>query len=181
MAIETLLQRLCQGDRSAFAEIIERYQNPLFGYLGRMGLSQAEAEEIAQETFLRVWQNVGQYDPQRAAFSTWLFTIARHLAWRELERAASRPEPAEDSALEAYICEKPEPFDTLDRYQQVLGLRHALLQLTLEDRSALALAYFQGHDLAAIARIEDCSLAAIKVRIHRAKQKLRQLLERDDE
>lgn len=92
MDIQVILRRIRQGDHPAFALLIRHFQQPLFGYLGRMGLTQSVAEEIAQETFLRVWQRLNDYNPARAEFSTWLFTIARNLALHELERVANKHE-----------------------------------------------------------------------------------------
>ena len=92
MDIQPILQQIRQGNRQAYAPIVAHFQRPLFGYLGRMGLTQAQAEDLAQETFLRAWQALAQYDPQQAAFSTWLFTIAHRLALNELARAANKHE-----------------------------------------------------------------------------------------
>lgn len=181
MDIKAVLNRSQQGDRTAFAMLIRHYQQALFGYLGRMGLNQAAAEDIAQETFLRAWQGLNRYDPKRAEFSTWLFTIARNLALNELDRAAAKKEVSSDDDLSESAAGEPSPDQAIFSAQQRERLRKALLRLPLEDRSALALAYFQALDLASIARIEACSVGTIKVRLHRAKQKLRQLLEQDDE
>ncbi len=73
---EHILKRIRQGDKTAFAVLVKRFQKPLFSYLGKMGLSQTLAEEVAQEAFIRVWQSRQQFDPDRSAISTWLFTIA---------------------------------------------------------------------------------------------------------
>ena len=74
------------GDPLAFAALVRRYQGSLFAYLGRMGLSDALCEELAQETFLRVWKNREKYDPTKAALSTWIFTIGRNVALDTLSR-----------------------------------------------------------------------------------------------
>ena len=78
MDIETILQHIAKGNRQAFAPLVERYQRPLFSYLGRMGFSQAQAEDLAQETFTRAWQHLGQYDAHRAEFSTAASRGLRH-------------------------------------------------------------------------------------------------------
>jgi RNA polymerase sigma-70 factor (ECF subfamily) len=178
--IRPLLQRISAGDRQAFAGIVAHYQRPLFGFLGRMALGQGHAEEIAQETFLRAWNNLADYRPERAAFSTWLYTIARNLALHELERAARRHEQGAADGLPEPVCERAHPPEALARAQQQRRLHLALRQLPLAERSALALAYNHELDMAAIARIEGCSTAAIKTRLHRAKEKLRHLLEDSD-
>lgn len=177
MDIDIILRRIRGGDRSAFAELVEHFQRPLFGYLGRMGLHQGQAEELAQEAFLRAWQQLASYDPRHAAFSTWLFTIARNLALNELTRASSRHEQAVGDQLPELPCEQAQPAQALMAQQQRQRVQQALRQLPHDDRSALALAYFEELDLASIARIEGCSVAAIKVRLHRARQRLRDLLE----
>lgn len=175
--IKAILARIERGDRSAFAEIVRHFQRPLFGYLGRMGLRQGQAEEVAQDTFLRAWQHLADYKAERAAFSTWLFTIARHLALNELGRASSSREwPVGDASPDA-ACERLQPLDAMSDAQDRERLRQALMALPADDRSALALAYFKELDMASIALIEGCTTGAVKVRLHRAKQRLRQLLE----
>jgi RNA polymerase sigma-70 factor (ECF subfamily) len=176
--IEPILKRIAGGDRQAFAELVAHYQRPLFGFLGRMGLSQPHGEEIAQEAFLRAWKNLGDYDPKIAGFSTWLFTIARNLALKELSRASSQQEQLAGEDLPDIACERPQPPDELANAQQRRRLQAALQKLPLPDRSALALVYVQALELAAVARIEGCTVAAIKTRLHRARQKLCDLLEK---
>lgn len=175
--IKLILQKIASGDKQAYAQIVTRFQGSLFGFLGRMSVSQAVAEELAQETFLRAWSDLGQYRPEVAEFSTWLFTIARNLALNELERSMHKHiAPVIADAPEA-VCERLQPPEELVLRQEQLQLHSALLKLPMTDRSALALAYVQELDMVAIARIEACSVAVIKTRLHRAKEKLRQLLE----
>ena len=143
-----------------------------------MGQSQAAAEDLAQETFLRAWTRLTSYDPTRAAFSTWLFTIARNLLLNDI---AKKRELAIDEALPDVACEGQQPPEVLQQAQHRQRVQDALRLLPIQDRSALALAYFHELDLAAIARIEGCSVGAVKTRLTRARQRLRQLLENDDE
>lgn len=175
--INEQLKRIRQGDRNAFAPVVVHFQGPLFYYLARMGLSQGVTQEIAQETFLRAWTHLGEYDPQRAQFSTWLFTLARNLALHALDKAAHQNEHGAGDALPEQATPALGPADTLDAAQRRRRLQQAMRALSVQDRSALALAYFQELDMAAIARIENCSVAAVKVRLHRAKQRLREQLE----
>jgi RNA polymerase sigma-70 factor (ECF subfamily) len=173
---QSILNRIASGEREAFAELVQRYQQPLFGFIGRMGMTQVQAEDLAQETFLRAWSHLQQFDPKRAQFSTWLHTIARNLAFTYLtlrQQQAFVP----DDALEDLACEQPNPMQHLQAKQERELLQHALRRLPMADRSALALAYVHGMSLIDVARIEGTSLPAIKTRLHRARQALRSMLE----
>ena len=186
MSVQAILQRIALGEQRAFAELVAVYQRPLFGFLGRMGMSQAQAEDIAQETFLRAWTHLPSFDPAQAQFGTWLFTIARNLAYNAMHSAAQsgvnqrEVSRAEIELLDA-ACPEPGPFQVLDHSQQQAQLQDrlqaALRQLPMSDRSVLALVYVHELALADVARIEGDSLSAIKTRLHRAKQRLRELLQ----
>lgn len=176
--VAPLVARAAAGDRSAYAALVRQFQRPLFAFLGRMGLRQAEAEELAQEAFIRAWQHLPHYRAETAAFSTWLFTIARRLALNALDRAdhqrlhTGHPAAEDDSAA----CDTPGPAQALQSRQQQTQLQAALRRLSPDDRSVLALAYVHELTLADVARIEDCSPAAAKARLHRARERLRQAL-----
>jgi RNA polymerase sigma-70 factor, ECF subfamily len=179
--IQSILQRIAAGEVAAYATIVNRFQGPLFGYLGRMGLRQALAEELAQETFLRAWRSLNAYRADKAAFSTWLFAIARNLAIDELNRSAQRFEISGcDESLLDPASDSPQPPELVQAAQQSRQLQAALRQLPMADRSALALVYSHELDLAQVARIEGCTSGAIKVRLHRARARLRELMEHTD-
>lgn len=171
--LDQQVARAAAGDRAAFAALVQRWQGPVFAFLGRMGLRQSEAEELAQEAFVRAWQNLGSYQRDKAAFSTWLFTIARRLALNELDRSERRwLVPADDHTPEA-ACDGPGPAQALQARQQGQALQAALRQVPAADRCVLALAYLNDLSLADVARIEGCSEAAAKARLHRARGQLR--------
>lgn len=179
MNIIEILRRIQGGDRQAFAEVVKHYQRPLFGFLGRLGLSQGPAEELAQETFLRAWRSLAQYNPDLGAFSTWLFTIARNLAWNELSHAANKQEIAAEDDPPELVCDRPQPPEALALAQRRQLLHAALRQLPLTERCVVALAYVGDFELAEIARIEGCTVGAVKTRLHRARRKLYNLLEKE--
>lgn len=171
--IATLLQRIARGDPRAFSELVDRYQRPLFAFLGRMGLEAARAEEVAQETFLRAWQHLPRYRTEQAQFSTWLFTIARRLALNELARSRNRHEVAADDDAPEPACAAARPEQALDQRRLQARIDAAFRSLGTDDRSVLALAYTHDLGMAEIAVIEGCSVDAVKTRLHRARQRLR--------
>jgi RNA polymerase sigma-70 factor, ECF subfamily len=177
--LATILAAVLAGEHDAFHKLVRLYQGPLFGFLGRMGFSQAEAEEIAQEAYLRAWQHLAHFDPSRARFVTWLFAIARNLALTELGSAARRHARVLDSLIEALPSPDLQPSEILEARQQALRLQQAIRRLSMDERSSLALAYVKELDMVSIAKLEHCSLAAIKTRLHRAKHRLREILEQD--
>ena len=182
LSVPAILQRIANGEQRAFAELVAMYQRPLFGFLGRMGMGQAQAEDIAQETFLRAWTHLPSFDPAQAQFGTWLFTIARNLACNALQSAAHQREVSgTEMELPEVACPQPGPLQVLQLAQQQARLQAALRQLPMPDRSALALVYVHELALADVARIEGASLAAIKTRLHRAKQRLREILQSNPE
>jgi RNA polymerase sigma-70 factor (ECF subfamily) len=180
MDITEVVERILTGDRQAYAQIVTRYQGPLFHYLGRLGLQQARAEDIAQETFLRAWTHLGRFDARRGSFGTWLHTIAHRLALNELGRAATRRELTSDCDHDP-VSEAPGPPEALAESERVQRLRAALLELPPRDRAALALACIEDLSLADVARIEGCSVGAIKTRLHRARRRLAEGLGSDDD
>ena len=117
-----------------------------------MGLSRAVAAEVAQETFLRAWRSIsGQYEPEQAQFSTWLFSIARNIALNELTRASRKRETVNEHAEANAVCQQSLPIDQVNREQSGERLRLALARLPLGDRTALALVYVQELSIAEIA------------------------------
>lgn len=174
--LDEQVSRAAAGDRAAFEVLVRHYQRPLFSFLGRMGLRQFEAEELAQDAFIRVWQHLDRYRVEQGAFSTWLYTIARRLALNELDRAGHRLQDNTGAAPPDTVCEQHGPEQCLQRQQQRTTLLQAVRSLPMGDRSVLALAYVHELSLADVARIEGCSEAAVKARLHRARQRLREAL-----
>lgn len=164
---EQLVRQVMRGETRAFEALVQRYQQPLFHYLGRMGLEQAETEDLAQEAFLRAYRHLYRFDPQRARFSTWLFTIARRLALNttaRAERRLARP-LTEQGHRAATSPESPEHVI----HQR---LHAALRELPTKYRNPLALSYLRELSIEDIAAVEGCAPGTVKSRIHRAKQQL---------
>src|ERR1700733_15092364 len=178
---DTDISETARGDHLAFGRIVVAHQDRIFAYLGRMGLDSAMAEDVAQETFLRVWRHAGKYNSRLGSLTTWILTIARNQALARLSRPVSQTEaPVSADTLEI-ASDTPLPDEQLVAMQRQHRLQAALAGLSAADRSLLSSSYIDGLDLAAIANIEGCSIGAAKVRLHRARQRLRQILETDNE
>jgi RNA polymerase sigma-70 factor, ECF subfamily len=174
------IRKTALGDHSAFGRIVEAYQGRIFAYLGRMGLDSTTAEDIAQDTFLRVWRSSSQFNPKLGGLTTWILTIARNLALTHLSLPVRGFELGGVEEAADAASDLPQPDEQLVAKQRRERLRVALSCLSPADRSLLAASYIDDLDLATIARIEGCSISAAKVRLHRARTRLRQILEADD-
>lgn len=175
-ATNRLIEQILQGDRQAYAQLVDRYQDSVFAFLWRMGMRRAVIEELAQETFVRAWTHLGDFQPGRSAFSTWLFAIGRNLALNEIDRAGNRLEVAVDEDIE-FTCDADTPPAALERKRSRTRIHTALLQLDPRQRSILALSYLSELSLAEVAAIEGIHVGAAKVRLHRARHALRNVLE----
>ena len=180
------LNNVQHGDKSAFAAVVQHYQTPLFAYLGRMGIQQAIAEELIQETFIRAWQARERFDGTQSAYSTWLFTIARRLTLNELDRAARRHEQAAGDNttnaaidIESHPTAAASPSEHLANQQMQTLLNQALQQLPPHERSLLALAYIQELEFSDIARIEGIPVGTVKSRLHRIRGQLKEYIRRN--
>ena len=175
-----LIRRARGGDEDAFAELVMIHANRVYGALRRFGLDATEADEVAQEVFLRAWRGLARFEG-RAQFSTWLYRIAFNEAQRRLSR---RPPPRLEASpdrddLIAALPESPSlgpEAQTLDHeFEQTL--ERALEQLPIEWRAAIVLRDIEGLSTQEAAEIVGVGEAAFKSRLHRGRMQLRVLLE----
>jgi len=173
-----LIEQTLAGNREAFRLVVLRYQRPLFRFLGFLGFRGMRAEDLAQETFLRAFKALKSFDPSRAAFSTWLFTIARRLAIGEWRRGlheqsapdagSEAPSPAADPAQNALLAER------------VQRVQRALLTLPEQLRSTFCSSQIEELTLEEVAELEGCAVGTVKSRVFRAREQLRLALAEDD-
>lgn len=178
---ETELIRQAQADQQhAFRLLVLRYQKPLFKFLNGYDLPAASIDDLAQETFLRAYRHLHRYDAAKgAAFSTWLFTITKRLAFDEMKREKRyQPLIDQESALELESDSAHCASETLNSTQQRHQLQQALARLEEPFRSAVVLSYIKELSLEQVAAIEQCAIGTVKSRIFRGKKQLRALLEK---
>jgi RNA polymerase sigma-70 factor (ECF subfamily) len=162
-------------DRAAFAELFRHYAPRVKSLMMRRGASADEAEELAQETLLRLWRNAGQYDPDRAGASAWVYTIARN-AFVDVGRRTMR--------AAAWLKEQ-EPSEQEDPMHPELHLlgseRETLVRATMatlpdDQLQVIRLSFFDGLAHAEIADLLGIPLGTVKSRIRLATQRLRDRL-----
>lgn len=175
-----LMRRLQSGDDAALAPLMERWELPVKRVLARLVQNATEAEDLAQETFVRVYQQRNRFDPQRA-FKPWLFAIAVNFARNRLRWWRRRPAVS----LEAWTIDapRPEPADPADspaadydRRERAERVRHAVARLPQDWREAIVLFAFEHLSHDEIAAALSCTPKAVEARLYRARAALRQAL-----
>jgi RNA polymerase sigma-70 factor (ECF subfamily) len=167
-----LIEKVAQvRDKNAFRQLFEHFAPRLKAFVMRLGTDAGSAEEIAQETMVRVWQKAEQFDPARAAASTWVFTIARNQRIDQIRRA-TRPEP--DFNDPAFVPD-PEPaaFDVVASGQQADLLKSVIEGLPAEQQEVLRLAFFEDKTHGAVADELGVPLGTVKSRIRLAMKRMR--------
>jgi len=174
----TLVDRARSGDLDAFAELVRRYQGPLVLFCRRMVGSTEDAEDLAQESFVRVYRYLGRLRPE-AKFSTVLFGMARNLTLNFLRDSGRRGRGITDSMTRADGHENAVAGGT-DRPDRAARLREieslieqGLARVSPEHRAILVLREIQGLDYDAIADVLKCRKGTVKSRLARARDQLR--------
>ena len=170
------------GDMAAFEQIIERHQRMVIGTVGRMLGTNSDAEDIAQQVFVRVWKNVKRYEP-RAKFTTWLLKITRNLVFNELRRRSRHPTvPLQSETDEEERPLKDEhavsPDATLLEHELQKAVDAAIAQLPETQRMAVILRRYEELSYEEIAEALDQSVSAVKSLLFRARTELRESLKR---
>jgi RNA polymerase sigma-70 factor (ECF subfamily) len=181
-----LMLRVRAGDAEAFAELVERYQHRVVGIMHHLLGNREEAEDLAQEVFLRVYRNRQKYTPT-AKFSTWLFTIANNLAlnlMRSRQRRPTVPLPAQESGPlgprpqeQLVIDHGHTPAHGLKQRELADIVRRALDTLNDRQRMAVVLNKFEDMNYAEIAAVMGLSTKAVKSLLSRARGRLREELQ----
>jgi len=175
-----LIERARGGDAGAFEAIVEVHSYRVYGALRNFGLAADEAEEVAQEVFVRAWRGLKGFEG-RAQLSTWLYRIAFNEAQRRLSRRPPAPAALNftgpDAILELRDPVARGPEATALNQEFVAMMRHALAQLPQDWRMAVVLRDINGLSTEEAAAIAGVRTAAFKSRLHRGRMQLRALLE----
>jgi RNA polymerase sigma-70 factor, ECF subfamily len=178
---QPLVERAIARDEIAFAQLVTAHTGRVYGALRRFGLDAQEAEEVAQEVFLRAWRGLPKFEA-RSQFSTWLYRIAFNEAQRRLARRSGAAALGEAGDDDDAISALPDAAGagplarTLDREFNRM-LQRALAALPAELRVAIVLRDLEGLSTEEAAQIAGIGQAALKSRLHRGRLQLRELLE----
>lgn len=180
---KTLILLITRKQPDALSELYHRYNRLVFSLAMNSVGDRPLAEEITLDVFTRVWEKAETYRPGQSKVVTWLTSITRYRAIDVLRRRGSRPEQhsiswARVSPQPAPSKNNPEKATELSILQQ--RVRAAVAQLPVEQREALALAFFKGYTHRQIAELLDQPLGTIKTRIRLAMQKLRRSLQDEE-
>ena len=167
------IQLARDGDQVAFGQLVAAYQTPVYNLAYRMLGNAGEAEEAAQETFLRVYLHLHSYDLQRP-FRSWLLSIASHYCIDRLRRRRIVYLPLEDEiAVPVRLAgDSPNPEAVLVRREQEEWVQRLLLSLPPIDRAAITLCYWYDYSYEEIAEGLDLTVSAVKSRLYRARRVL---------
>jgi len=171
-----LMMRVSRGDEAAFEQLVLKYQKPVINFVFRYTGNAAAAEDIAQDVFVRAYRAASSYRPD-AKFSTWLFTIVRNLCSNYRTREGRLDQRMDSEAdMNVILPGEPSPEDLAVRKEIEERIQEAIQSLPESLRIPLILHQFQEMQYDEVAQVLGISLAAVKVRIHRAKLNLAEKL-----
>ena len=175
-----LMARIGAGDHQAFRELVERHQDAVVGTVAKMLGNPHDAEDIAQQVFLRIWRNARRYRPD-AKFTTWLFTIVRNLVFNETRRRSRKKEVSADEREEnaGYtIADRPERQPDAELLHEELrrAVDAAIAALPENQRMAVVMRRYEQLSYEEIAAVLKLSVSSVKSLLFRARGTLRESL-----
>ena len=178
--LHTIL-RFKTGDRATFEEIVLKYQNRIYNLCRHMLRSAHDAEDAAQDTFIKAFQNLDNFKP-KASFYTWLYRIAVNtcIDYKKrpfLESIFNISDEGEEFALEQASCE-PSPEELYESRQLKLTLHKSLGKLSIKLKTVILLREIEGLSYEEIAAILDVSIGTVKSRISRGREELKELMKK---
>jgi len=173
--LRDLLRRIAARDAAAFATLYEQTSAKLFGIVVRILRSGDVAADALQETYVRIWEKAGEFDPVKGSPLAWMATIARNRALDEVRRI--RPGSLEDQP-EGFepAADEIDPLAARERSERFAALLNCLQRLDEEKRAVLLLAYYRGLSREALAQRFGRPVPTIKTWLHRSLAQLRDCL-----
>jgi len=160
---DELLYRMAAGDRDAFVALYRRRQGPIYRFALHMSGSEAIAEDVTQEVFLRLMRAPGGYDPARAGLASYLYGMARHLVFAAARARATIPVEDGHGHVSASV------LDDLTRREAIDAVRSAVLSLPARYREVVVLCDLEEMDYSQAAEALGCAVGTVRSRLHRAR------------
>ena len=171
-----LVEKCLQGDRSAFASIVDRYKKQIYSITYSMTRNHADADDLSQDAFIKAYENLGRFKPG-TNFRSWLCRIAVNLCIDHLRHKKRASEDSLDDQAELLSDHRPNPYDNLESSELMENIMAAVHSLPENQRTVVILREVQGLELREVAEIMKCSESTIRWRLHYARKKLQKKLE----
>ena len=175
---QEIIGRVLGGDRSAFAGLVEKYQGPIFNLAYRMTGSREDADDLTQEIFIRAYQQLQRFDQSKKYF-TWLYTVGINLIRNHLKKNVRDISylAAADSALEHHTQEHTREVGETLSDDRMIRLEQVIRKLPVDLREAIILKFVQDLTFEEVAAVTGDSVSAVKMRIYRGLDKIKQMME----
>ncbi len=171
-----IINQIIEGDTKAFAVLVDRYKDLVFTLTLRMLKHREEAEEVAQDTFIKVFKSLGKFKGE-SKFSTWIYKVAYNTCLDRIKKNKRQlNEVSIDEFTEYQIKTMDNALDSLEEQEQEKAIQECLQQLPSEDSFLLTLYYFEALSLEEISKIVNIEPNTIKVKLFRSRKKLASIL-----
>lgn len=173
-----LISQVLQGNQAAFAALVTRYQDYVFTLALRMIPTREDAEEVAQDVFIKAYRNLADFRGE-SRFSTWLYTIVNNtsITWLRKKRLDTYSLDNEQVFSRADNLDSGARADTVEQKSRQAMVNEAIAMLSPDDATVLTLFYKAEQSLEEAARVLGIEVNAVKVRLHRARARLKQKME----
>ena len=170
-----LIARVCRGEQALFAVLVDAYAQPIFNLALRMTGNRQDADDLAQETFLRAYGKLTRFDPSKKFF-TWLYTISLNVIRNHLKSGPERTARITGANPDADPADQSTPEGLLMSREAGQILEICLQELPADLKEAVVLRFYQELTFEEIATITDASVSAVKMRAYRGLERLRALV-----
>lgn len=175
IAEEELVFLLKSKDQRGFNILYNNYSGALFGVLNKIIQSNDDANDLLQDTFLKIWKNIDNYDPSKGSIFTWMMNIARNLAIDRVRSADFRDSSLNISMEEKVIYQIDNEYQTVQDIDAI-GLQKVVEKLRPEYKQLIDLVYYKGYTQAEVSEEYGIPLGTVKTRIKAAVSNLRAML-----
>ena len=171
------ISKVLEGDRNAFAYLVDKYKSMVYSLALRLVKDREEAEEISQDSFIKAYQSLASFKG-KAKFSSWLYRIVYNTAISKLrQQPAGRVSLDESNIADTLYIESKQNYDTLSAGERKKYLEKALDSLDMDEKMLVILYYYEERDLDEIATIAGLTKTNTKVKLYRARKKMLTVLQ----